>query len=265
MSSNSSVATSAGNAQGDLLPVTEQPSTNVALARADTSFVEMIERLASNPSVDVAKIERIIDMQERVLRFNAEAAFNEAFAAMQPDIPVIVEKHSGDSGKWSFAPLEDIVTPLRPVLAKHGFSISHQTEWPDAKTVKVIGILTHRGGHSRKSEFQAAADNTGSKNTIQSFGSTVAYGRRYTTKDLLCIVTRGEDDDADTSNLSESPEGFADWFADLRSAAETGVRALEEMWAARDPKSIKFKNHLAEINPSAISGLRKQAKGRENS
>ena len=184
----------------------------------------MIERLAANPNVDVDKLERIIAMQERIIRYQAEADFNAAFATMQQEIPVIVERHWGDGDKWSFAPLEDIIEPLRPILAKHGFSLSHQSQFAE-KTVKVIGILTHKSGHSRQSEFQSAADQSGSKNAIQALGSSVAYGKRYTTKDLLCIVTRGEDDNGETSEKNKQPEaptGYDDWFDDMAAATDNG-------------------------------------------
>src|SRR5262245_22092844 len=158
----------------------------------EQSLALVIERLAVNPDVDVVKLEKIIELQERILRYQAEAEFNAAFSRMQPNIPTIIEKAKTDKG--TYAPLEDIIEKVRPVLAAHGFSLGFQTEWPDKQTVKVIGILT-RGTHARRSEFQAGADQSGSKNAIQALASSVSYGKRYTTKDLLCIVTRGEDDD----------------------------------------------------------------------
>jgi hypothetical protein len=216
----------------------------------------MIERLATNPDVNVDKLERLLAMQERVMARGAEAEFNASFAEMQPEIPVIVEKHDGDGGKWTFAPLEDIVEPLRPVLSRHGFSISHQTEWPDPKTVKVIGILTHRAGHARRSEFQATADNTGSKNGIQALGSSVAYGKRYTTKDLLCIVTRGEDDDGASSEKGrqpDAPEGFEAWLSTLEGVAAEGMPAFSDAW---NRSSEVYRKHLSRTAPKELARIK---------
>ena len=98
---------------------------------------------------------RSSSLQERILRHQAEQAFNVAFSALQSDIPTIIEKASTD--KATYAPLEDIIEPVRPVLSRHGFSLSFRTEWPTEKSVKVIGILTHREGHARQSEFLSAA------------------------------------------------------------------------------------------------------------
>jgi hypothetical protein len=137
----------------------------------------MIIELASNPAVDVDKLQRLIDMQKDARRDHAIAAFNQDFARMQAEIPTVIEKGKGDKG-MSYARLEDIIETVRPVLQRHGFSLSHQTEWPDAKTtIKVIGILTHEQGYSRESEFLGAADTSGNKNAIQALGSAVSYGR----------------------------------------------------------------------------------------
>lgn len=203
-----------------------------------SELVLMFERLARDPGVDVDKLERLIAMQERILKFNAEAAFNAAFVKMQPEIPVIEESRAGDSGKWHYAPLEDIVEVVRPILSRHGFTLTHKTEWPDAKMVKVVGILTHEQGHARLSEFQAQADGSGSKNAIQALGSSVSYGKRYTTKDLLCIVTREEDDDGGKSEqlkAGDAPAGYDDWQLNMEAVADEGWPELSKAFGRSAP------------------------------
>jgi hypothetical protein len=160
-------------AQAQSLAVRE---SGLSKSTPDAGMLPMIERLAAMPDFDVAKLEKLIDMQERILDRNAASAFNIAFAKMQPRIPTIIERKSTDKGKY--APREDIVEVIRPILAEFGFSLSFRTEWPDKQLVKVIGILTHEEGHSRESEFMSAADKTGSKNDVQALGSATEYGRR---------------------------------------------------------------------------------------
>jgi hypothetical protein len=226
------------------------PPTPAAAERVVLDF----ERLATNKDVDVAKLERLIAMQKDILAHEARAAFNRAFASMQSEIPSIVERSQGDGGKWSYAPLEDIQTIVRPILERHGFGLSFRTEWPD-RQIKVIGILTHRDGHERTSEFLAEADTSGSKNAIQARGSAVAYGRRYTTKDLLNITTRGADTDgvAPRPVAMETPKaptthpaGYLAWLDTLRQTAMLGTAALERAWYEA-PKA--FRQHLTTANP----------------
>ena len=244
-------------ATGQLLDVGVKDLRTVDEPPQEQGLVLMIERLAANKDVDVAKLEKVIELQERILRYNAEAAFNAAFATMQADIPAIVERGKTDKGKY--AELEDIVTPVRPILARHGFSLSHQTEWPDKATVRVIGILTHRDGHARKSEFLSGADQTGSKNAVQALGSTVSYGRRYTTKDLLCIVTKGEDDDARTSDKGQQPEapkGFDDWVTDMGAVADQGFPAFSEAWKK---SRQEFRDYASKYHSAAFKAIKAKA------
>jgi hypothetical protein len=220
----------------------------------DGGLASVIERLAANPQVDVAKLEKIIELQERILRHQAEQAFNVAFSALQSDIPTIIEKASTD--KATYAPLEDIIEPVRPVLSRHGFSLSFRTEWPTDKSVKVIGILTHREGHARQSEFLSAADQSGSKNPIQALASAVSYGKRYTCKDLLCIVTRGEDDDAEKAvpkKAPEAPEGYDAWLAILEGVADSGMPAFSDAWNESQPS---YRKHLASTDPKRLAAIK---------
>lgn len=224
----------------------------------------VLQGLALNPDVPVDKLEKIIALHERVQATAAKAAFDEAFAAMQADLPVIVEYKKGDGGKWSYAPLEDIVQAVRPTLSKHGFALSHATEWPDKGTVKVIGILSHKQGHERRSEFLSAADNSGSKNAVQALGSATSYGRRYTTNDLLNIVTRGEDDDAKRTarlNGPQAPDGYAEWLGTLQTKAKEGWPALSKMWntANTDPELKPYVTYLMKADVTIWNTLKKEA------
>ncbi len=221
------------------------------------SLVLMFERLAKDPAVDVAKLEKLIEMQERIMRHNAKAAFDAAFIKMRPEIPTIQERAKTD--KTTYAPLEDIVEVVTPILSRHGFSLAFKTEWPDGSRVKVIGQLTHEQGHSRESEFMSAADKTGSKNDIQALASTVSYGKRYTAKDLLCIVTREEDDDGKRSGQKakpKQPEGYDLWATALDSVADNGLKEFEEAW--KQSKSM-FRNYRMAHEPELHAKLKAKA------
>lgn len=206
----------------------------------------VIERVASNPDADIAKLERLIELKRTLDADLARAEFNAAFSAMQPEIPVIIER--GQTDKGTFAELEDIVEIVRPILARHGFSLSHRTEWPSETRVRVVGILRHRSGHQEMSEFLSGADQSGSKNGIQALGSTVSYGRRYTTKDLLLIVTRREDDDgrkSEQGKVPEAPEGFEKFVNSLEYVAPDGIARLTEIFnaAAKPLRDHLLKHH----------------------
>jgi hypothetical protein len=239
------------------VPAVRQPAA-VAQLDVDES-VSMFERLARDPNVDVEKIERLIAMQERMMANRAKSAFDEAFAALQGDMPVVIEGGTSNTGKY--ARLEDIQKTVRPVLKAHGFAISFKTEWPDAKTVKVVGILTHKEGHQRTSEFLSAADSSGSKNAIQGLGSAVAYGRRYTTLDLLNITTSEKDDDGSgTDARPDPPSGFSRWLTDFEATADNGWDALQKAWHETQSAKPEHCTYLTKYGADKLAAIKAKAK-----
>lgn len=210
------------------------------------AMTDLLAELAQNPNVDVAKYERFLDMQERILERSAKEAFNVAYLAMSEELPVIDERGRvlGKTGnvQSQYAKFEDIQRITMPILRRHGFAMSYRTEWPTPEKAKIIGILTHKEGHSRESEFLSAADTSGNKNAVQGLGSVVSYGRRYTTIDLLNLVTVGADDDGAASARQgvESPQGFDQAWLDIQMTADDGLEALTKAWKALKPQ---IRNH----------------------
>jgi hypothetical protein len=220
--------------QPTLVPEPEAPST--ALAPPADNLVLMFERLAKDPAVDVEKLRQLIDMQERILAHNAKAEFSAAFAEMQGEIPIITKRGEievNNQVRSTFARHEDIQRVIRPILQKHGFAIRHRNEFTQDKQLKIIGILSHRSGHSEQDEFVGPADTSGSKNAIQALGSTRSYGMRYTTIALLNITTEEQDDDGETSEqfkAPDAPDGYAKWWTSMEAAAERGMNILTTGW-----------------------------------
>ena len=178
----------------------------------DNSFTAF-ERLGRDKSIDAEKLGKLIALQEHIMRVNAEAAFNRAYTAMVLEIPEIDRrgaiKNTAGQVQSRYSKHEDIQRIVKPILKAHGFSLSYESSWPLPGMVKVVGVLTHQDGHARRSEFQGAADTSGNKNAIQALGSTVAYGRRYTTIDLLNITSVGLDDDGAASGRTVPPKAPA--------------------------------------------------------
>ena len=165
---------------------------------AETGLITVIERLAALPDVPMDKLRELIEMQERIIRQRAKAEFDAAFAAMQGELPTITERGEIKvDGKLRsrYARFEDIMPIVRPIMARHGFGIRHRNERKDDGGLRIIGILSHRGGHSEEDVFECPPDVSGGKSPIQAIGSTRSYGMRYTAVSLLNIVTAGVDTD----------------------------------------------------------------------
>lgn len=176
-----------------------QPQVPANVQDINGGLLEVIARAARDPNVDIDKMERLLEMQERVQARGAKAAYYSALAEMQPELPVISERGgiSTDKGKTvqsTYALWEDVNEAIRPILAKHGFALSFKVRRTEGEII-TTGILSHRGGHSEETELALPTDNSGSKNAVQAVGSSTSYGKRYTAYALLNITTTGEDDD----------------------------------------------------------------------
>ena len=171
-------------------------------------LLNVIERAARDPNVDVDKMERLFALQERVQERNAKQLFVEAKVAMREELPeitmkgriVIRDKSSNEiTQNTPFARFEDIHEAVTPVLTRHGFDLSYRNGLsPDGK-VRVTTILSHIGGHQEETFFDLPHDSSGSKNSVQAVGSSTSYGKRYGTLSILNIKVCGEDDDANSA------------------------------------------------------------------
>lgn len=173
--------------------------------------MQVVARIAKDPSIDIDKFAKVIELQKDLMQTQAKIDFEVAFNQMEPELPVIV-KRGRIKGKnrptIPFAKLDDIQKIVKPILHRHGFTIRHRTEWPanKAATVRIVGVLTHISGHSEESSFEGPADTSEYRSHIQSLGSTISYGRRYTTIDVLDLTIEGQDNDGKDGPEPARPE-----------------------------------------------------------
>lgn len=177
-------------------------------AEYGAQLMDVIARAASDPNVDIDKMERLIALQERVEARQAKAEFTAAKVAMQPALPaidqrgriVIRDKNTEEvKQETPFARFEDIHEAVMPVLTAHQFDLSFRNGLSDEGKVRVTTILSHVGGHSEETYFDLPHDSSGSKNAVQAVGSSTSYAKRYGVLSILNLRVCGEDDDASTA------------------------------------------------------------------
>jgi len=223
--------------------------TNVAVHPASdtTSLLQVITRAASDASVDIDKMERLMAMHERMVARDAKAEFASALAEMQPKLPIIglrgEIKHGENKPVQSrYALWEDINEAIRPILSEHGFALTFRTG-READKIIVTAVLSHRAGHQEETTMHLPADQSGSKNAVQAVGSSTQYGKRYTTVALLNLTTSGEDDDARVAGapmaINDQQREELDKLIDATGADEArfftffGIEFLAELPAKR--------------------------------
>jgi hypothetical protein len=190
------------------------------------AILQVIERMAVNPAVDVEKFERLMAMHERIQAKRAETAFNADLAVMQPKLPIV--SHRGEiknrEGKVvsSYAKWEDINEAVLPVLSAHGFSLTFRVGQDGAARV-VTAFLRHRDGHKEETTLSLPLDTSGFKNDVQAVGSSLSYAKRYTAMALLNITTTGEDDDGQKAGTDYISEAQKDELVELLRETNSDV------------------------------------------
>lgn len=174
------------------LAVVEKGQAVATLPPSDNGneMAMMILQVASSPDFDVAKLEKLMDLQERETNRQAKVAFNQAFAEMQSQIDTVTKSKKGHN--TTYATLEDIVDVVRPTLERFGFAVTFSVDTKQG--VIVTCTLLHKLGHSIDTTITLNPDASGSKNAVQAVGSAISYGKRYTLCSLLNIATRDDDD-----------------------------------------------------------------------
>lgn len=176
-------------------------SAPLTVADQTGSILRIIADAAQNPSVDVTKMQALLDMQERILAKQAEASFNHALARLTSTMPRVKKNGRVDLGKgaggYDFAKWEDMDTVIRPLMRQEGFTLSFDMEHREGGGAVVVGTLLHQDGHSRSARIPLPADGGAGRNNLQAMGSTLSYGKRYCAEMLLNIVREGADDDGD--------------------------------------------------------------------
>lgn len=231
----------------------EPQASAVAAPQSESSaLISMIERAARDPNVDIEKMERLFQMHERVQASAAKAAYLAALSAMQASLTAAVRKGTGHNSK-KYARFEDVTDALRPQLKAHGFSLTYRVK-QSADRITVVGVLGHAAGHSEETEITLPADASGSKNSVQAWGSSVSYGKRYVALTITGIAT---DDDDDGQSAGAEP-----------TITEDQVVALRDMLIAVEADEKRFCAHggferLADIPASQFEAAKKMlaAKG----
>lgn len=178
-------------------------------------MVELIERIPreTSPAVitpmdmlnnavmsgaDISVLEKLMGLQERWEANQARKAFDAAIAEAKAQIRPIAKTTKGHSG--NYADFASIARAVDPVLSDCGLSYRFRTAQTD-KTISVTCVLSHRDGHSEETTLSGPADTSGSKNVIQSIGSTLTYLQRYSLVQMLGLAS-AKDDDAHAVSVS---------------------------------------------------------------
>ncbi len=172
------------------------------VARPAPSVGDMLQAVIEKgvTAENVGAVEKIVQLYERMQEKAAEREFATAFVALQADIPNVVATKAvpnNDGGvRYKFAPFEDIMRQVGPMLQRHGFTVSFSNRYEGARLIETC-TLQHTGGHKRSNDFAVRIGSGPPKATeSQADGAAATYAKRFALTDALNIVVAHLDNDA---------------------------------------------------------------------
>ncbi len=173
---------------------------NLPARQEQPTMLDIIREVACNPAADVGKLERLLAMQQQIEAREAQTAFFAEHKAACEEMKPVARDAQNNHTKTRYALLETIDSAIRPIYAKHGFSLSFNSPTTDASGVTVSCTVFHERGHSKDYQLSGALDGAGAKGSsnktdIQALGSTVTYLRRYLECMIWNVVLTNEDTD----------------------------------------------------------------------
>jgi acetylornithine deacetylase/succinyl-diaminopimelate desuccinylase-like protein len=236
------------------------PAPAAEPAAETTSLV----RLAIERGVPVEIVERMVALEEHVADRAARAAYFAALARFQAACPpirktkkaTIVSKKTGTKFSYTYAPLDEVASTIRPHLEANDLSYNW-TVRAEAGSLIVSAHSRHIDGHCEVSEFPVPIDKSGRMSDAQAGAAALTFGKRQSLLSVFGLTTADDDVDgagdaeeeevelvtedqlAQLKDLIDSPDQEADFLAWIGAAslreipAEDFNRALNGLRTAR--------------------------------
>jgi hypothetical protein len=159
---------------------------------------------------NVAALDKLCTLYERMQAIEAEKAFAAAFVALQADMPTInatkAVPNSDGSVRYKFAPFEEIMRQIAPMLQRHGFTVSFSNRYEDNRLVETC-LLQHLEGYKRPNDFAVRIGSGPPKaSESQADGAAATYAKRFALCDALNVIVEHMDDDARVMGAPVTPE-----------------------------------------------------------
>ena len=153
-----------------------------------------------------------------------------------------------------YAPLEEVLNTIRPVLATNGLSIT-QIPTTEGDKVGVVTILMHSSGEYIETEPLLLKTD---KNTAQGAGSAITYARRYAISAILGVASE-EDDDGNNAEPSKDNKKTNKF----QSKKQTSTQNTKTQKTNKDSKLTKEQldslYKLAETKEVSIGNVKTEA------
>ena len=159
-------------------------------------LLEGVQKSKATPET-VEVVKGMMDLYERNEKRQAEKDFAAALTDLQGETISVQATKSVDVRdgvpRYKFAPYEEIMSVVQPMLTRHGFSVTFDTKI-EGDRLNSICTLTHKSGHSRSNQFAVRYSKPPGSSDPQGDMSTKNYAKRGAFCDCLNISISHDDD-----------------------------------------------------------------------
>lgn len=197
------------------LIVPQQRSNFPAPADESATLMQVIARAATDPTFDINKMERLMQMHQQIQAQKALEAFSAAMSAAQAEMAPISTDALNPQTKSRYASYAQLDRALRPIYTKHGFALSfNEGETDKPAHVRVLCRVSHSAGHVEPYKKDMPADGKGAKGgdvmtLTHATGAAQSYGMRYLLKGIFNVAVGEEDKDGNQEEPSIGPGQLA--------------------------------------------------------
>lgn len=206
--------------------------------------------IAVSQHADIAKIEKLMELQLRWEANEAKKAFVVAMNAFKAKPPEIIRNRevAFNQTAYKYATLDNVTDQITDGLSRHSISHRWKVEQLEGR-IRVTCILTHEQGHSEETTIEGEPDKSGSKNSIQAIGSSISYLERYSLLAATGLAVQGDDTDSmpqldglndmlkrivSSENLTQLEQNYKEAFK--KATAEQNFPAMKMVVEAKDQR-----------------------------
>ncbi len=164
-------------------------------------LVHVISRFADDSEVGASKLEKILDMQERIIDKNSKLSFFKAMSKCQRKMPTVVKDKTNTQTNSKYASIESMLKTIKGCYTDHGFALTFGTALsPTEGYIRITCDAMHEDGYMKDYFVDLPLDNAGIKGSVNktnmhASGSTFSYGKRYLITMIFNVTVADDDND----------------------------------------------------------------------
>ena len=185
---------------------------------------------------------------------------SKALAAAQGEMPAIKFDSTNPFLKNKFASLGAVIDGTRPILAKHGLSVTH-FPFGEGGVIGVEVILMHNSGEWISNSVSMEIGEEKGKSSAQVAGSIITYLRRYTLASILGVYS---DEDGDGHSPAQTPREKRAVEREREEQADVPVQGdpmtIERAMKIENSEGVKYGDLANDKLQAMVLGINKGLK-----